>query len=73
MLPKGKEIKGRILELKKGAATSFRPRAWHEVQPRVGEQLMLLMYAPRSTNLSDEGVEKLGLDFKPEFLSEEGE
>ena len=73
VLPKAKEIKGRILELKRGVATSFRPRAWHEVQPWVGEQLVLLMCAPRSTNLSDEGVEKLGLDFKPESLSEEGE
>ncbi|OLP85824.1 hypothetical protein AK812_SmicGene33144 [Symbiodinium microadriaticum] len=65
--PQGKVIKGKIMELTKGVATSFCPRAWHEVQPWSGDRVVMLMYTPRTSGLKDEDVEKLtniGLEFK---------
>ncbi|CAE7551950.1 RE1 [Symbiodinium sp. KB8] len=64
--PNGKEVKGRVLELSKGTATSFDPRGWHEVQPWQGDRVVMLMYTPRTRKLSDDQVEKLkeiGLEF----------
>ena len=74
--PQGKTIKGRIVELKKGVATFFCPRAWHEVQLWSGDRVVMLMYTPRTSGLKDEDVEKLsniGLEFKctPRDESEE--
>ncbi|CAE7225820.1 GIP [Symbiodinium sp. CCMP2456] len=54
----GEPVKGRILELHKGEATCFQPRKWHEVQPWVGERIVLLMFTPR-TKLRQEDIEKL--------------
>ena len=59
MLPNGKEIKGRIIPLKKGEATFFHPRAWHEVQPWKGDRVVFLMYTPRSSRLSQEDIVRL--------------
>ncbi|CAE7321109.1 RE2, partial [Symbiodinium microadriaticum] len=65
-LPNGKELKGRILPLEKGKATFFHPRVWHEVQPWKGDRVVLLMFTPRSSKLSQEDIAKLqeiGLEF----------
>ena len=58
-LANGKVIRGKCLEYKKGSPMEFFPRRWHEVQPWVGERLVMLMYTPRATKLSTESVEAL--------------
>ncbi|OLQ04673.1 Copia protein [Symbiodinium microadriaticum] len=58
-LNNGKVVRGKCLEFKKGFPMEFSPQKWHEVQPWVGERLVLLMYTPRATKLSTESVEAL--------------
>ncbi|CAE7750481.1 RE1, partial [Symbiodinium microadriaticum] len=71
VLENGKVVRGRCLEFKKGCPMEFSPREWHEVQPWVGERLVLLMYTPRATKLSAESVEALqevGFEIDPQSL-----
>ncbi|CAE7359094.1 GIP, partial [Symbiodinium sp. CCMP2456] len=58
-LPSGKKVKGRLIEMEKGRPVYFSPRKWHEVQPWVGERLVLLLYTPRATKLHMDSVEFL--------------
>ncbi|CAE7226577.1 RE2, partial [Symbiodinium sp. CCMP2456] len=58
-LPSGKKVKGRLIEMEKGKPISFSPRKWHEVQPWIGERLVLLLYTPRATKLHMDNVEFL--------------
>ena len=58
-LPNGTRVKGRVTELKKGEAVSFSPTKWHEVLPWEGDRVVMLMYTPRATKLSQDDVEKL--------------
>ena len=70
-LPNGKLLRGKCLEMVKGQAVSFSPRAWHEVQPWSGQRLVLLLYTPRATKLHPSGVESLqevGFNVDPESL-----
>ncbi|CAE7934645.1 RE1, partial [Symbiodinium sp. KB8] len=67
----GKVVRGKCIEFKKGSPMEFSPRRWHEVQPWVGERLVLLMYTPRATKLSNESVEALkevGFGVDPQSL-----
>ena len=59
ILPTGKEVKGEIKELQRGRVTSFSPRLWHEVQPWEGDRVMMLLFTPRATRLSEDGANKL--------------
>ncbi|CAE7797213.1 RE1 [Symbiodinium sp. CCMP2592] len=59
VLPNGKSISGRVIEMKKGEVVSFSPKLWREVQPWEGERLVLLMYTPRATKLGEEKAEEL--------------
>ncbi|CAE7214179.1 RE1 [Symbiodinium sp. CCMP2456] len=73
--PSGDRIRGKILEIKKGEATFFQPRQWHEVQPWVGDRIVLLMFTPRTSKLTPEDVETLseaGFVF-PQVTGKEGE
>eukprot|EP00439_Symbiodinium_sp_Y106_P015157 s5414_g2.t1 len=75
-LPNGKEVKGKIMELQKGRATSFSPRVWHEVQPWKGNRVMLLLYTPRATKLKEDQAQKLsdmGFVIDPKSMIEEAE
>ncbi|CAE7943851.1 GIP [Symbiodinium sp. KB8] len=58
-LPNGKEIPGRMLEMEVGKEVSFSPRLWHEVQPWEGDRLVLLLFTPRGTKLSEEKKKEL--------------
>ena len=72
-LPNGKEAKGRVIEIEKGHPMDFSPRGWHEVQPWVGDRLVLLLFTPRATRLPSETVEALedaGFNVDREALSE---
>ena len=71
VLPNGKEIKGQSIAMSKGVPVSFSPRVWHEVQPWKGERLVLLLFTPRATKLTTEGVELLkeaGFNVDPNAL-----
>ena len=71
-LPNGKVIYGNLLEMTKGKVVGFSPRGWHEVQPWTGERLVLLLYTPRATKLSAEGVETLqraGFNVDPKTIA----
>ena len=58
-LSNGKEISGRLLELEVGRRIEFTPRVWHEVQPWVGDRLVMLLFTPRTSKLSKESVDEL--------------
>ncbi|CAE7744641.1 unnamed protein product [Symbiodinium pilosum] len=69
----GLEIKGKILEARRGKAFSFDPMKWHEVQNHIGERIMVIAYTPRLSNFDIAELEYLkGLGFRP-FGEEEGE
>ena len=62
----GVEVNGRIIETAKGRAFSLDPMKWHEVQPHVGERVMLIAYTPRLSNLGEAELEYLkDLGFLP--------
>ncbi|CAE7564255.1 unnamed protein product [Symbiodinium sp. CCMP2456] len=59
VLPGGKVVRGKIIEMKKGKPVTFSPRSWHEVLPWKGERLVLLLFTPRATKLHPDNVEAL--------------
>ena len=68
-LPSGRELQGHLVDLKKGQPISFSPRRWHEVQPWKGERLVLLLYTPRSTKLTEKDIKELnemGFSLQPD-------
>ncbi|OLP97454.1 Copia protein [Symbiodinium microadriaticum] len=71
ILPNGKKVSGKILEMQVGKPVEFRPRVWHEVQQWEGDRLVMLLYTPRGTKLKDQEVEELknvGFDVHPDSL-----
>ena len=71
VLPNGKEITGQNIAMSTGVPVSFSPRVWHEVQPWKGERLVLLLFTPRATKLTAEGIESLkevGFNVDPNAL-----
>ena len=71
ILPNGKKVSGRILEMQVGKPVEFRPRVWHEVLQWKGDRLVMLLYTPRGTKLKDQDVEELknaGFDIHPDSL-----
>ena len=66
-LPSGRELKGHLVDLQKGHPMSFSPRRWHEVQPWKGERLVLLLYTPRGTKLTENDIKELKeMGFNPQ-------
>ena len=68
-LPSGRELQGHLVDLQKGQPISFSPRRWHEVQPWKGERLVLLLYTPRSTKLTENDIKELnemGFNLQPD-------
>ena len=59
VLPNGQQARGRVKEMEKGKTVEFCPTEWHEVQPWEGDRVVLLMYTPRATKLSQGDVDKL--------------
>ena len=59
VLPNGKEIVGKMVNLKKGEITKFDPTKWHEVEPWDGDRVVLLMYTPRGTRMKSEDIDAL--------------
>ena len=55
-----RDVAGRIILLEEDEAVAFKPKKWHEVQPWTGYRVVLLMYTPRATKLSEADVEQLG-------------
>ncbi|CAE7495091.1 RE2 [Symbiodinium sp. CCMP2592] len=58
-LPNGQVVKGSIHEMVKGVPVKFAPGQWHEVQPWEGDRVVLLLYTPRASKLTDKDVERL--------------
>ncbi|OLQ10423.1 Copia protein [Symbiodinium microadriaticum] len=59
VLPNGQQARGRVKEMEMGKTVEFRPTEWHEVQPWEGDRVVLLMYTPRATKLSQGDVDML--------------
>ncbi|CAE6911165.1 GIP [Symbiodinium sp. CCMP2592] len=55
----GRWVQGKTYELRPGAPLSFSPRKWHETQPFQGDRLVMMVYTPRTNNLSDEDRREL--------------
>ena len=64
-VPHRGETSGRVMPLEEDKPVEFEPKRWHEVQPWTGDRVVMLMYTPRATKLSEADVEQLkDLGFK---------
>ncbi|CAE7383374.1 RE1, partial [Symbiodinium sp. KB8] len=57
--PSGQEVKGSLHPMLQGEPVMFSPRRWHEVQQWEGDRVMLMLYTPRATKLTEKDAATL--------------
>ena len=57
--PSGQEVKGNLHPMLQGEPVIFSPRRWHEVQQWEGDRVMLMLYTPRATKLTEKDAATL--------------